>query len=112
MQLRIAQLVATAGIGLLACSVVNVPARAQTAGRAPGTTVAYTTDLIATVESVDQKTREVILRGPNGGKLAVFAGPEVENLAKVKAGDKVHVHYIEARPPVSPSPAAAPAAGR
>jgi len=96
MQLRIAQLVATAGIGLLACSVVNVPARAQTAGRAPGTTVAYTTDLIATVESVDQKTREVILRGPNGGKLAVFAGPEVENLAKVKAGDKVHVHYIEA----------------
>ena len=96
MQLRIAQLVATAGIGLLACSAANVAARAQTAGQAPGTTVAYTTDLLATVESVDQNTREVVLRGPNDGKIAVFAGPEIENLSKVKAGDKVRVHYIEA----------------
>jgi hypothetical protein len=96
MQLKVAQIVATAGIGLLACSVAGLPARAQTGAKPQGTTVAYTMDIIATVESVDQKTREVVLRGPDGGKLAVFAGPEVENLAKVKAGDKVNVHYIEA----------------
>src|SRR5947209_18545157 len=71
-------------------------AHAQANPQSPGTTVAYTTDLLATVESIDQKTRHVVLRGPNGGRVALVVGPAVENLAKVKAGDKVRVHYVEA----------------
>ncbi|HYZ61283.1 MAG TPA: hypothetical protein VE650_02435 [Acetobacteraceae bacterium] len=71
-------------------------ALAQSRTQAPGTTVAYTTDLVATVESIDQNSRHIVLRGPNGGRVSLVVGPAVENLAKVKAGDKVRVHYIEA----------------
>jgi hypothetical protein len=49
----------------------------------------------ATVESVDQQTREVRLRGPDGRTLAVVAGPEVSNLPELKAGDVVRVAYYE-----------------
>jgi hypothetical protein len=49
----------------------------------------------ATVESVDQKTREVLLRAPDGRTLAVMAGPEVRNLPELKAGDTVRVTYYE-----------------
>jgi Cu/Ag efflux protein CusF len=47
----------------------------------------------ATVESVDQQTREVLLRAPDGRTLAVMAGPEVRNLSELKAGDTVQVTY-------------------
>ena len=49
----------------------------------------------ATVESVDQQTREVLLRAPDGRTLAVMAGPEVRNLSELKAGDTVQVTYYE-----------------
>ncbi len=49
----------------------------------------------ATVESVDQQTREVLLRAPDGRTLAVMAGPEVRNLPELKAGDTVRVTYYE-----------------
>jgi hypothetical protein len=74
----------------------QAPASTQPGGQAPGTTVAYTTDIVATVESIDQRTRHVVLRGPNGGRMSVVVGPAVENLSKVRAGDKVRVHYVEA----------------
>jgi hypothetical protein len=61
-----------------------------------GATVAYTTEAIATVESVDQQTRRVVLRGAGGNVFEVHAGPAVENLARVKSGDRVVVRYIEA----------------
>ena len=62
----------------------------------PGTTVAYTTEAVATVESIDQQNREVQLRGTGGRLFTVKAGPAVENLARVKVGDRVVVRYIEA----------------
>jgi hypothetical protein len=62
----------------------------------PGTTVAYTTEAVASVESVDQQTREMLLRGAGGRLFAVKAGPAVENLARVKSGDRVVVRYVEA----------------
>jgi len=49
----------------------------------------------ATVESVDQQTREIRLRAPDGRVLAVVAGPEVRNLPELKAGDRVRVTYYE-----------------
>jgi len=48
----------------------------------------------ATVQTVDPATREVTLRGPKG-PFSVVAGPEVRNLDKVQAGDKVTVSYYE-----------------
>ena len=49
----------------------------------------------ATVETVDQQTRTVLLRGPTGALLTVHAGPEVRNLPQVKPGDQVVVRYAE-----------------
>jgi hypothetical protein len=48
------------------------------------------------VESVDQTSRHVSLRGPQGGLVTVTAGPEVRNLQQVKPGDYVVVTYREA----------------
>jgi hypothetical protein len=47
----------------------------------------------ATVESVDQKTREMVLVGPDGGRVGFVAGPEVRNLNEVAPGDVVTVAY-------------------
>lgn len=62
--------------------------------------------ITATVVQVDQKTRFVTLRGPKGKEVTIEAGPEVQNLDKVKAGDQVTAHYqaavaLEILPPDS-----------
>lgn len=82
-----------AGCTFLAAPVHHAWAQAQ---QRPGPTVAYTTEVAATVESVDPQKREVVLRGPGGNLFAVLAGPAVENLDRVKPGDRVVVRYIEA----------------
>lgn len=51
---------------------------------------------VATVESIDMRSRDVLLRGPNGGLFTVKAGPEVQNLAQVRPGDRVYIAYQEA----------------
>jgi Cu/Ag efflux protein CusF len=52
--------------------------------------------ITATVEAIDQKTREVTLKGPKGGVVTFVAGPEVKNLAQVKKGDELVVEYAHA----------------
>ena len=66
--------------------------------------------------SVDQSTREVVLRGPEGNLVTVTAGPEVRNLAQVRRGDRVHVTYgaalaVEMAPPGGGGPPAEVATG-
>jgi hypothetical protein len=50
----------------------------------------------ATVEAIDQKTRMVTLRGPQGNSVTFQASDSVKNLSQVHVGDKVLVHYYEA----------------
>jgi len=91
-------LLATAS-ALLLSPVAGRDALAQTGQRAqerPGAMVAYTTEAVATVESINQQSREVLLRGAGGRLFSVKAGPAVENLSRVKAGDRVVVRYVEA----------------
>jgi len=95
MQSRSVRLLLATGL-VLSFGATHRLALAQSGAQTPGANVAYTTDVTATVESVDQKTRHLVLRGPNGGRMALIAGPAVENLSKVKRGDKVRVHYVEA----------------
>ena len=57
--------------------------------------VAEDTQLLAVVELVDQRTREVALRGQHGERVVVAAGPEVRNLAQLRRGDRVVVTYGE-----------------
>jgi len=59
-------------------------------------TVTDEDQISATVESVDQAARHVLLRGPKGGLVTVTAGPEVKNLGQLKPGDQVVVTYQEA----------------
>jgi len=55
------------------------------------------TTATATVEKVDQSTRDVTLRDDaNGTSFTVTAGPEVRNLEQVKAGDHVQIQFYQA----------------
>jgi hypothetical protein len=84
----------------------------------PPTNVAHTRQLVATVESVDMSTRQVLLQTPNGARATVVAGPEVRNLPQLRAGDRVTVTYQEviavqmAQPGSAPPDAAALVAQR
>jgi hypothetical protein len=59
-------------------------------------TVTQSVQATATVEAVDYAKRLVTLRDAKGNQTVVQAGPEVRNLAQVKAGDRVVVRYQEA----------------
>lgn len=48
----------------------------------------------AKVEAVDQKNREVTLKGPNG-PVDIKVGEEVRNFSQIKPGDLVNVAYYE-----------------
>lgn len=48
---------------------------------------------VATVEAINQETREVKLRKENGELVDLVVGPEARNLAQVKVGDKVTAAY-------------------
>ncbi|WP_160939453.1 hypothetical protein [Teichococcus coralli] len=85
------------------CALLSTPgappaafAQASQKGQQPGTTVAYTTEVAATVEAIDRQKREISLRGAGGRLFAVEAGPAVENLDRIKSGDRVVVRYTEA----------------
>lgn len=106
---------AASGLVLLAAPFMPLIAIAQ-----PSFVVSME-EMRATVETVDQQSRAVLLRGPTGGLITVHARPEVRNLSQVKPGDQVVVRYVETvaaemvRPgtpaPVSTSSAAGAASG-
>ncbi|MGB7971203.1 MAG: hypothetical protein WCF31_04445 [Candidatus Deferrimicrobiaceae bacterium] len=52
--------------------------------------------LTATVEKIDQSTRMVTLKGPEGNTVTFRVSDEARNLDQVKAGDSVDVQYYEA----------------
>lgn len=49
----------------------------------------------ATVVSVDQASRRVVLRETDGSTFEVTAGPEVRNLAQLDSGDTVRMEYFQ-----------------
>ena len=78
------------GVGMLASLAACQPQPPALA------TAQRTKQLVATVESVDMTTQQVTLRAADGTKGIFVAGPEVGNLAQVRAGDKVTITYQEA----------------
>lgn len=69
------------------------PALAQPSG---GVAVSQVSTVRATVENVDQRTRQVLLRDEEGGLETVVAGPRVLRLAELRPGDVVVLEYGEA----------------
>lgn len=59
------------------------------------TTVTSVTET-ATVVSVNQQTREVVIKTENGQEHSFVAGDHVKNLAQVKVGDRITATYHEA----------------
>jgi ribonuclease HII len=54
------------------------------------------TKATATVQSVDQDTRSLVLRSSDGVDTLVVVGPEVRNFEQIRAGDTVSATYKEA----------------
>ena len=48
-----------------------------------------------TVESINPATREIVVRGPNGGAVSVIAGEQAKNFDKVHVGDTVSISYLQ-----------------
>ncbi|MBN8550256.1 MAG: hypothetical protein J0M12_13135 [Deltaproteobacteria bacterium] len=62
----------------------------------PGGAVAASIEITATVTAIDYKTRMVTLQGEDGKTKTLHIGKEARNFDQVKAGDKVHLTYLEA----------------
>jgi hypothetical protein len=87
--------------GLLVLSIAAVGFAAEPAGKSPAKAeppswaTTSLTEKTATVEAVDQSTRMVTLKGPEGKSVTFKASDEVRNLAQVKVGDTVKFAYYE-----------------
>ncbi|MGF1613510.1 MAG: hypothetical protein ACFCVA_06245 [Gammaproteobacteria bacterium] len=64
-------------------------------GDVPGKLAMREAATVATVEDIDQATREVTLRYPDGSLSTFVAGEEVRNLPQVQKGDVVLMEYFE-----------------
>jgi hypothetical protein len=73
--------------GLAACQ----PQPVQT-----GAVITDTARVVATIETVDPGTREVLLTGPEGRRLVMKLGPDVRNFAELRSGQRVTVTYRQA----------------
>jgi hypothetical protein len=78
-----------------ALAVGAVPGHAQTtdANAMGGVGSSQTVTARAKIRAINQQTREVTLVGPEGNVFTVHAGDQVKNLAQVKKGDTVVVHF-------------------
>jgi hypothetical protein len=78
-----------AGFMLLALPVAIPNASAQ-----PGLIIG-SNEAVATVETVDQQQRTVLLRDSGGSLVTLQVGPEVRNLRQVQPGDQVTIRHVE-----------------
>lgn len=74
---------------LLGCTAVAT----ATDPSQPGVLLGSVSSMVATVESVDLDTREVVLRDEDGEAVRFVASDEVRNLAQVEVGDRVVVEH-------------------
>jgi len=88
-----------------ALAVAAIPAAAQQPNMSGGTVVASepgkavimnTVEISAQVVAIDQKTRTVALKGPEGNVMDVVAGDEVRNFKQIRVGDMVFARYVRA----------------
>ena len=61
----------------------------------PSMSASQTVTVSALVEAINQETREVTLRGPEGDAVSFVASEEARNLDQVSVGDVVIAEYIE-----------------
>lgn len=79
------------GLALAGCARFGDKEPCCTGGTIEENVVTSTAEVIA----IDHSTRSVALRMPDGSEVAFEAGPQVERLDQVEAGDSVRVSYLE-----------------
>jgi hypothetical protein len=77
----------------IALIVTAVVASTATASDVPTRKDSVLVSVKATVTAIDQKTREVTLKGPLGNSVTFTAGPEIKRLGEVQVGDSVSADY-------------------
>jgi hypothetical protein len=83
-------------VGRISLGAIILAGAVIATSTAKAVTVSDEDQIRAVIESVDPATRQVQLRGPQGGTVTVMAGPEVRNFGQLKSGDQVVVTYREA----------------
>ena len=86
-RLRQGALLALPLLGLVACAAEPPPAP---------TIVSTSKESVGAVDRVDARTRTVVVRGPDNRPQTYQLGPEVQNFAQIRRGDRVRVVYEEA----------------
>ena len=87
--------------GLFVLSIAAGGCATAPAGKSAGTAepasweTAAMVEETATVEAVNQSTRMLTLKGPEGNSITFKASEEVRNLAQVQVGDEVKFRYTE-----------------
>jgi hypothetical protein len=94
----------------------SISAAPTLAAAPPPTMVTSSLNAIATVETTDPTTRQVLLSGPGGKLLTVTAGPEIRNFAQIQPGDRLvltlrKVVAVRLAPPGTNLPSPSGAAG-
>lgn len=79
------------GVAFSGCALFGDKEPLYTSGTIEENLVTATAGVIA----IDHSTRSVALRMADGSEIAFQAGPQVEQLDKVEAGDSVRVSYLE-----------------
>jgi len=90
---------ASAAILMMGTSAVmaqNKPQAVVAVETAPGVLkVAEGVQFQGKFKSVDQKTRQVVIVGPNGNEFKTVLGDEVKNFNQIKVGDIVTLTHVE-----------------
>lgn len=91
-RLALTAIIALPLLGLGACA--TAPEQPVTP---PAPTVVSTAkEVVGVVQSVNARTRQVAIRTPNEGVVTLVAGPEVQNFARIRRGDRVRIRFEEA----------------
>ena len=90
------KLATTLSFVLSLAGVHSVLADQHNAGhKMPNGEITDVTEVQATVTAIDQKTRMVTLKGPEGKEGTIHVDKRARNLSQVKVGDIVKVAYVQ-----------------
>lgn len=92
-RLSLAAAVALPLAALAACAPSPPP---QPVTPPPPAVVSTASEAVGVVQSVNTRTRQVVVRTPQNRNVTVVAGPEVQNFSRIRRGDRVRVRFEEA----------------
>lgn len=81
---------------ILALPLLALAACATDTQPEPPVVASTTREMVAAVDRVDTRTRTIVVRGPDNKPHTLQLGPEVQNFAQIRRGDRVRLHYEEA----------------